>query len=107
MKWILGAATALLWLPTAAGAQRRPLLYDPVSLNIGINCQWQSRCMSGQHKAMKRALAYVAKARPAQWRVQMCNRNAGRSRSRVDWVGFNHCIQNVSLRPARYRLTKR
>lgn len=101
MKWILGAVTALIWLPTPAGAQRRPLLHDPVALNIGINCQWQSTCMSRQRAAMKRALAYVAKVRPPQWRVQLCNRNAGRSGTRIDWIGFDHCIRNPSLRPPR------
>ena len=101
MKWILGAAIALIWLPAPSGAARRPLLYDPVALNIGINCQWQASCMSRQRGAMKKALAYVARISPPQWRVQLCNRNAGKSGTRVDWVGFDHCIRNPTLRPPR------
>jgi hypothetical protein len=96
MRSILAAA-ALATLP--AGTVARPILHDPVALNIGINCQWQSRCMAAQRRAMKRSLAYVANYRPARWRVQMCNRNAGRSNSRMDWVGFENCIRNVALRP--------
>jgi len=106
MRWIFGAATALIWMPTAAAAERRPLLHDPVALNIGINCQWQSTCMSRQRAAMKKALAYVEKARPPQWRVQLCNRNASRSGTRIDWVGFHHCVRNETLRPARARPTR-
>jgi hypothetical protein len=103
MKWTLGAAAALISLPAPVGAERRPLLYDPVSLNIGINCQWQSNCMSRQRSAMKTALAYVSRARPPQWRVQLCNRNAGKSGTRIDWIGFDHCVRNPKLRPARDR----
>jgi len=101
MKWILGAAITLIWLPSPAGAKRSPLLHDPVALNIGINCQWQSSCMSRQRSAMQKALAYVSRVQPPQWRVQLCNRNAGKSGTRLDWVGFDHCIRNQSLRPPR------
>ena len=71
-------------------------LHDPVSLNIGLNCQWQPRCMDQQRSAMKRALTYVRKAQPAAWRIHQCNRNAARKRNRVDWVGFDNCIRNTS-----------
>ncbi len=81
--------------------------YDPVALNIGVNCQWQSRCMADQRRAMNRALSFVAATRPPQWRVQLCNRNAGRGGYRVDWVGFDHCIRNSLLRPAALRTVKR
>ena len=57
-------------------------------------------CMSEQRLAMKRALSYVAKQRPPHWRVEMCNRNAGKGGYRVDWVGFDHCIRNTALRPS-------
>jgi hypothetical protein len=97
MKWILAGA-ALAIVPSIADAQRRPILHDPVALNIGVNCHWQSRCMARQRSAMKRALAYVAKVRPPQWRVQLCNRNASRGGYRVDWVGFDHCIRNQQLK---------
>jgi hypothetical protein len=74
------------------------MLYDAVALNIGVNCQWQSPCMGQQRSAMKRALNYVADRRPPRWRVELCNRNAGRSGYRIDWVGFDHCIRNASLK---------
>jgi hypothetical protein len=107
MKWIFAAAAALAIFPAPALAEQRPMLYDVVALNIGINCQWQSRCMGQQRTAMKHALGYVSKQRPPQWRVQLCNRNAGRARARVDWVGFNHCIRNASLKPPPTRVRKR
>jgi hypothetical protein len=93
------AAAALAIIGTAATADQRPILYDAVALNIGVNCQWQSRCMAQQRSAMKRSLGYVTKSRPPQWRVHLCNRNAGRGGARIDWVGFEHCIRNAALRP--------
>jgi hypothetical protein len=93
-------AVAALILTPAAAAVRGPVpLRDPVVLNIGLNCQWQQRCMADQRTAMSRALGFVRKKRPAAWRIQQCNRNAARSRSRVDWVGFDNCIRNAALRP--------
>jgi hypothetical protein len=59
--------------------------------------------MMQQEAAMKRALEFVRKARPASWRIQQCNRNAARSRNRVDWVGFDNCIRNATLRQAPQR----
>lgn len=95
----MGAAAASVMLPISAGAAARPMLYDAVALNIGVNCQWQSQCMSKQRTAMKRALSYVEKRRPPHWRVQLCNRNARRAGYRVDWVGYDHCIRNPALKP--------
>jgi hypothetical protein len=86
-----------------AHADQRPILYDAVALNIGVNCQWQSQCMSQQRSAMKHALSYVGKQRPPQWRVHVCNRNASRGGVRVDWVGFDHCIRNTALKPPQPR----
>jgi hypothetical protein len=94
------AAAALAALPFAAGTARPAVLHDPVALNIGVNCQWQPRCMDKQRAAMKRALRFVANARPPQWRIQLCNRNANRGGNRVDWIGYEHCIGNSSLRQA-------
>jgi hypothetical protein len=99
MRWILGAAAASVMVSISAGAAARPMLYDAVALNIGVNCQWQSQCMSRQRAAMKRALSYVEKRRPPYWRVQLCNRNARRAGYRVDWVGYDHCIRNAALKP--------
>jgi hypothetical protein len=90
---------AIIALGTGAGAFARPPLSDPVTLNIGFVCQWQQRCMAQQKKAMKRSLKTVRKQQQPTWRIEMCNRNASRSRYRVDWVGFENCISNTTLRP--------
>ncbi|HEY6047938.1 MAG TPA: hypothetical protein VIV07_02715, partial [Sphingomicrobium sp.] len=91
------AAAALVSTPpnTPVGAP----IYDAAALNIGINCQWQMRCMSAQRHAMKHALKFVAKYRPPSSRVAQCNRNASRQRggTRVDWVGFNSCVRNAAI----------
>ena len=95
---------------SAAFAASRPPLHDPVSLNIGLACQWQQTCIRSQKKAMKRALGYVKKAGPPTWRIHLCNRNASRKRGRVDWVGFDNCIRNAALvqpRPAPKRRSRR
>jgi hypothetical protein len=103
MRWALAAATlATVVSAGAAGAWSNspPPLYDPVFLNIGFVCHWDRRCMDRQDDARKAALKYVRKKNPPVWRVQLCNRNAGRRGERVDWVGFNHCIRNQGLVPA-------
>jgi len=103
---LLLAALALF----SAGADARvapPPLYDPVLLNIGMVCRWDNRCIERQKSAMKRALKYVAKMRPASWRVQLCNRNAARGRLRVDWIGYDNCIRNAALRPSPPRRVQR
>lgn len=88
-----------LWLALAMPARAAAPIYDASALNIGLNCQWQQRCISEHKGAKKRALKYVAKYAPPTWRVQLCNRNARRGTLRVDWVGFDHCIRNADLRP--------
>jgi hypothetical protein len=98
MKWIVVAAAIAASVLVYRGAAARPLLHDPVELNIGVNCQWQGRCMAAQRAAMKRSLAFVSTKRPPQWRVQLCNRNAARGGYRVDWVGYDHCIRNPNIR---------
>ena len=100
MRWIL--AIALFALGCAASASgRRPLLHDPVALNIGVNCQWEARCMMQQRAAMARALAYVAEHKPPKSQIQLCNRNANRGGVRIDWVGYDHCIRNRALKRGR------
>jgi hypothetical protein len=106
MERILAAA-AFAAIPWGANAGRTAVLHDPVALNIGVNCQWQTRCMSQQRSAMKSALRFVAKARPPQWRIQLCNRNANRGGNRVDWIGFDHCIRNGALQPPAPHKAKR
>lgn len=83
-------------------------LHNPVVLNIGFVCKWDLRCMNRQDQAMRRALGFVRKSRPPAWKVQLCNRNASRKRTRVDWIGFNNCIRNKKLRqPTRARRPRR
>ena len=107
MRWALPVGiVGYCALALASAAEARPPLGDPVALNIGINCQWQQSCMKAQAKAMKRALKLVDKSQPPAWRVQMCNRNAGRQRARVDWVGFDNCMRNTALRPVPARAIK-
>ena len=95
----------MVWA-TAASARSPAPLYDPVSLNIGLNCQWQQSCIADQKKAMKRALKFVKKKQPPSWRIHLCNRNASR-KSRVDWIGFDNCVRNASLRPLPQRAIKK
>ena len=84
-------------LSTGAGAKLPPLR-DPVFLNIGFVCQWQEACIQKQQKAMKAALAYGKKSKPANWAVQFCNRRATFRRSgRIDWISYNSCIRNPKV----------
>jgi hypothetical protein len=99
-------AAALTILATPASAAQRPLLYDPVTLNIGVNCAWARRCMAQQEHAMSSALNYVTKHRPPHRKVQLCNRNASRGGNRVDWVGFDHCIRNPALKASLFHAAK-
>ena len=95
---VVGATLALM--PPALGASAAlGQLGDPVALNIGLNCHWNHSCMSAQKSAMKKSLKYVDKYDPPQWRIHLCNRNASRISARVDWVGFDRCVRNESLRP--------
>ena len=107
MRWIFAAGAALAIIPGPADADQRPILYDAVALNIGVNCQWQTHCMKQQRSAMKHALGYVSAENPPQWKIHLCNRNASRGGVRVDWIGYNHCIRNPSLKPPPPRPRKR
>lgn len=84
----------------AAEARSDPPLRNPALLNIGFVCQWQQHCIERQQKAMKRSLAYVKKNDPPDWKIQVCNKNAGRNGTRVDWVGYENCITNPQSKPA-------
>ena len=107
MKWTCRLAIAGMCLAPAPARAAAAPLHDTISLNIGLNCQWQVRCIDQQRRAMKRALSYVRKAQPASWRIHLCNRNAARARHRVDWIGFENCIRNTTLRtPARTPLKR-
>jgi len=94
---------ALLFLAMTAGGDQRgnpALLMKPAVLNIGHVCRWDARCMKKQEQAMNRSVKYVRKYRPPNWKIQQCNRNAARGRSRVDWIGFGNCIRNPALQPS-------
>jgi hypothetical protein len=97
MKHVTTAAALCLIAAATPGRTATPL-HDSVALNIGVNCQWSARCMAEQRRAMFRALAYVRTRHAARPLIHLCNRNAARARSRVDWVGFDHCIHNTRLR---------
>lgn len=93
--------TFLLVAMSMAGEGRRnpALLMRPAILNIGYVCRWDNRCMKRQEQAMNRATKYVRKYRPPSWKIRMCNRNASRGISRVDWIGLENCVRNPRLRP--------
>jgi hypothetical protein len=103
VKCALALTLLVLSSPGAAAIQTHAPLHDSIRLNIGLNCRWEQKCIAAQQRAMKSALAYVRKYNPPQSRIHLCNRNASRSRSRVDWIGFNNCIRNSSLRTATRR----
>ena len=107
---VMGAKSALAFLALMGGGpQARAMapLYDPVILNIGINCQWQQSCEQRQRSAMMHAAQFIAAAHPPLWRIHLCNRNARRGPARVDWVGFNGCIRNSNLSPSPHRRRRR
>lgn len=95
----LFALAALALLAAASEGRAVAPLYDPVALNIGINCQWQQSCQRQQMKGLADARKFIAKMNPPLWRIHLCNRNARRGPARIDWVGFNGCIRNTKLLP--------
>lgn len=94
VRWAIAAL--LLASGTGAYASGAPI-YDSVQLNIGLNCRWERNCIAAQTHAMRRALSFVRFQRPPQSLIHLCNRNAKRSRHRVDWIGFDNCIRNPRL----------
>ena len=98
MKWTVTVAALALWPASAAANFNAPLIRNPVLLNIGFVCRWQSDCIRNQATAMKHSLKYVEKYDPPTWKIQQCNRNASRNGTRVDWVGFGNCVRNPTLR---------
>jgi hypothetical protein len=101
-------AGAILDPSGAEAATQLPPLKNPAVLNIGFVCRWDNRCIDRQKDAMQSALKYVAKNQPPSWKIQLCNRNAGRNGTRVDWVGFHNCVKNTELRqPSKARKHRR
>lgn len=103
-KFVLAA---LAFLAPASAADAAAPIYDPVVLNIGINCQWQWSCQRRHIKAMSEARKFIAAEHPPVWRIHLCNRNARRGPANVDWIGFNDCIRNPHLSPPRSRPRRR
>ena len=99
MRWKLAAATLIALSATSSADAGPAPLYDPVILNIGFVCRWNAHCMDKQKDAMNRALKFVRKKDPPNWRIQLCNKNAGKRGPRVAWIGFDNCIRNVTLAP--------
>ena len=91
-------AVLVFWSAGAEARSRSVPLEDPVLLNMGFVCRWQSRCIKMQQRAMRSTLKYVKKYRPPPWKVQVCNRNSSRNGTRKDWVGFDNCIRNPAVR---------
>ena len=96
MGRMLRVAAVILFALPVEGQAAAPL-YDPVVLNVGINCRWQQSCQRRQLNAMAEARRFVARAHPPLWRIHLCNRNARRGTANVDWIGFNACIRNAHL----------
>ena len=97
------ALTTAVFVAFTTEARAAAPLYDPVILNIGVNCQWQQRCEHQQRSAMKSAHRYIAHEHPPLWRIRLCNKNARRGTARIDWIGFDDCIRNSSLGPMAQR----
>jgi hypothetical protein len=96
-KWAIALLIVTPVLAGPANARAAAPIFDPVALNIGFNCKWQAPCIKLQQRAMKRAVGFVRKKHPPEWRIHQCNRNAARGRDRVDWVGYDNCIRNPGL----------
>lgn len=107
MKCALASVALALCPAGAAAAAQLPPLKNPAVLNIGFVCRWDDRCIDRQKGAMRSSLKYVAKYQPPAWKIQLCNRNAGRNGTRVDWVGFHNCVRNAELRPPAKARTRR
>ena len=103
MKLTLALAAFALgagaWPAIADARPRPPPLKNPALLNMGFVCRWQSHCIAKQQRAMDRALKFVRRTPPPAWKIQLCNRNSARNGTRKDWVGFNNCVRNATLRP--------
>ena len=88
---VLGLAAA------GAEAQRAPPIH-PVVRNINLLCKSQSGCVQRQWRSMQAAFAFMRAKRPPVWKIEQCNRNAAKQRSRIDWIGFNNCIRNPKVK---------
>ncbi len=91
-------AALLLGLAAAgAEAQRAPPIH-PVVRNINLLCKSQSSCVQRQWRSMQAAFAFMRARQLPVWKIELCNRNAAKQRSRIDWIGFNNCIRNPKVK---------
>ena len=95
------AIAAVALVSAGADAKRPPPIRNPVLLNMGFVCKWQSPCIRRQQSAMRSSLGYLKVRSVPAWKVRLCNRNSSRGGTRKDWVGFNNCLRNPALRPRR------
>ena len=91
----IGVAAIAGIATTVAGSGRASLLEPSVPrVPFGENGQAYGHAMAA-------ALKFVRKNAPPRQRIHVCNRNSSRGTDRVDWIGFNKCIQNPRI--GRYR----
>lgn len=93
-----GLALVVLLLCAPEPAEGRSGVH-PVLRNIASLCRGQPACVARQQYAMRQAMTFMVQKKPAVRKVELCNRNAARSRQRVDWIGFNNCIRNPRVGP--------
>ncbi len=80
-----------------ATAQRAPPVH-PVVRNINLVCNSQSSCVQRQWRSMQAAFSFMRAKRLPVWKIEQCNRNAAKQRTRIDWIGFNNCIRNPKVK---------
>ena len=96
IRW---AVIAMLgWSAAGAAVPTRVGVIHPVVRNINLLCKSQSSCTQRQWRAMQNAFAFMREKRPPVWKIEQCNRNAAKQRSRIDWIGFNNCIRNPKIK---------
>jgi hypothetical protein len=105
-RYFVFVCGCLLCSAAASGRSTAPLS-DPPLLNIGFICKWEKRCIERQKRAMKRSIYLVRTRAITASQLQQCSRNASRRGTRVDWVGFENCIENRYLRAAGARQRRR
>lgn len=104
---LAGVGSAMVCSAAAEARTNPPPLRNAALLNMGFVCRWQDPCIRKHQLAMVHALNYVKKYQPPAWKIQLCNRNASRNGTRVDWVGYNNCIRNPTLKPPPVRARRK
>ena len=86
------------WAAAGAAVVPPPGAIHPVVRTINLLCKSQSSCTQRQWRAMQSAFSFMREKRPPVWKIEQCNRNAAKQRSRIDWIGFNNCIRNPKVK---------